>query len=235
MKTGAHFDPHAVRAIIFDIDGTLSDSDDQMVARVERMLRPLRPVLSVDAAHAAARWLVMAAESPGNFLYNLADRLALDSFLIKQLDRASQKRKQRIKQYWIIPGVADMLDRAARRMPLAVVSARDEHSSLAFVHQFHLEPYFKVIVTSQTCEHTKPFPDPLLYAAERLDIAPEHCLMVGDTTVDMRAARLAGMQALGVLCGFGHQRELLRAGAQAIIDSTAQVLDLLENRLTPAE
>ena len=113
-------------------------------------------------------------------------------------------------------------------------SARDEHSSLAFIHQFQLEPYFRVIVTSQTCEHTKPFPDPLLYAAREMRVAPEHCLMVGDTTVDMRAARLAGMQALGVLCGFGTQRELLRAGAHEILDSTAQVLDLLENKLKQA-
>ena len=111
---------------------------------------------------------------------------------------------------------------------------RDEHSSLAFIHQFHLESYFRVIVTSQTCEHTKPFPDPLLYAARQMQVAPENCLMVGDTTVDMRAARLAGMQAIGVLCGFGRQRELLRAGAHEILDSTAQVLDLLENKLKQA-
>jgi len=234
VQTGARLNPDLIRAIIFDIDGTLSDSDDQMVTRVEHMLRPMRVVLPADAAHAAARWLVMAAESPGNFLYNLADRLALDSFLIKQLDRASQKRKQRVKKYWIIPGVADMLDRAAQQLPLAVVSARDEHSSLAFIRQFHLEPYFKVIVTSQTCEHTKPFPDPLIYAARHMRVAPENCLMVGDTTVDMRAARLAGMQALGVLCGFGRQRELLRAGAHEILDSTAQVLDLLEKKLKQA-
>jgi HAD superfamily hydrolase (TIGR01549 family) len=234
MRNGDRLDPDLVRAIIFDIDGTLSDSDDQMVARVTQLLRPLRFALSDDACRAAARWLVMAAESPGNFLYNMADRLSLDSFLIKQLDRASQKRKQRVKKYWIIPGVVEMLARAAQRMPLAVVSARDEHSSLAFIRQFHLEPYFKTIVTSQTCEHTKPFPDPLLYAARQLSVAPENCLMVGDTTVDMRAARLAGMQALGVLCGFGTQRELLRAGAHEILDSTAEVLDLLENRLKRA-
>ncbi len=234
MQTGERINPDLVRAIIFDIDGTLSDSDDQMVARVARLLRPLRIALTDDARRAAARWLVMAAESPGNFLYNMADRMSLDSFLIKQLDRASQKRKQRVKKYWIIPGVAEMLARAAQRMPLAVVSARDEHSSLAFIQQFHLEPYFKTIVTSQTCEHTKPFPDPLLYAARQLRVAPEHCLMVGDTTVDMRAARLAGMQALGVLCGFGTQRELLRAGAHQILDSTAEVLDLLENKLKQA-
>ena len=55
--------------------------------------------------------------------------------------------------------------------------------------------------------------------------------MVGDTTVDMRAAQLAGMQAVGVLCGFGTQRELLRAGANLILESPAELADLIERYL----
>lgn len=219
-----------IQAVIFDIDGTLSDLDDQMVMKVERFLSSFRFLLSESERRTLARWLVMTMESPGNFLYNLADRFSLDSYLIKKLDQLSQRHKQRSKQFRIIPGVESMLRKVAARLPLAVVSARDETSSLAFIHQFHLEPYFQVIVTSQTCLHTKPFPDPLLYAAQRLNVAPESCLMVGDTTVDMRAARLAGMQALGVLCGFGTQRELLRAGAHDLLNSTAEILDLLESR-----
>jgi len=50
--------------------------------------------------------------------------------------------------------------------------------------------------------------------------------MVGDTTVDMRAARLAGMQALGVLCGFGREKELRRAGAHLILPTVADLLTL---------
>jgi HAD superfamily hydrolase (TIGR01549 family) len=232
MQTGAELHPELVKAILFDIDGTLSDSDDQIVARVKKLLTPMRILFSDQTCQATARWLVMAAESPGNFLYNLADRLSLDSFFIKQLDRISKRRKQRVKRYWIVPGVEEMLRSAAARFSLGVVSARDENSSLAFIRQFNLESLFKVIVTSQTCEHTKPFPDPLLYAAQQLGIAPQNCLMVGDTSVDIRAARLAGMQALGVLCGFGSRRELRRAGAHVILDSTEEVIDYLEGRQT---
>ena len=53
--------------------------------------------------------------------------------------------------------------------------------------------------------------------------------MVGDTTVDMRAAKLAGMQALGVLCGFGREKELIRAGADSILPSTADLYKLFSN------
>ena len=106
---------------------------------------------------------------------------------------------------------------------MGVVSARDEKSALAFIGQFELEKYFSVIVTSQTCRYTKPYPDPLLFAAEKLGVEPQACLMVGDTTVDIKAAKLAGMQSAGVLCGFGWRGELERAGADLILDSTADL------------
>lgn len=217
-----------IKVILFDIDGTLSDSDDQMIARVEGWLNPLRLFLSEKKQHQFARWLVMAAESPGNFLYNQADRLDIDGLLVKLLNRRTRRKKHKVKKYWIIPGIEEMLQVMEKHFTMGVVSARDEISSKAFIRQFNLEKYFKVIVTSQTCHHTKPFPEPLLFAAKELNVSPQACLIVGDTTVDMRAAKLAGMQALGVLCGFGTRRELLRAGADLLIDSTAQLPELLE-------
>jgi HAD superfamily hydrolase (TIGR01549 family) len=213
-----------VKAILFDIDGTLSDSDDQMVQGVEQILKPFYD--SKEKRHAAARWLVMAGESPGNFLYNLADRFDLDSLFIQLLNKRTRKKKHRVREYRIIPGVEALLADLAGKYLIGVVSARDERTTLAFLRQFDLEKYFRVVVTSQTCRYTKPFPDPLLYAAECLGVAPGECLMVGDTTVDMKAAAYAGMQAVGVLCGFGGQRELERAGADQIIQTIADLKKL---------
>lgn len=219
-------DTSRIHAILFDIDGTLSDSDDHMVSRLEKIIRFPLFFLNPTRQHALARWLVMAMESPGNFIYNQADRFDLDSLFIRILNQRSRSRKEKKKEHWIIPGIKDMLHALSLHYPLGVVSARDEASSLAFIHQFGLKEFFSVIVSSQTCRYTKPFPDPLIYAADQLGVAPQNCLMVGDTTVDMRAAMLAGMQALGVLCGFGRQAELERAGAHLILPSTADLLHL---------
>jgi len=216
-----------VRAILFDIDGTLSDSDDLMVQNVERFLKPFYFFSTIEKQHSAARWLVMALESPGNFLYNLADRFDLDSLFIRMINDHSKKRKHHVKKYWIIPGVQDLLSDLADKFSMGVVSARDDKSALAFVRQFELEKYFSVIVTSQTCRYTKPFPDPLLFAAEKLGVKPQACLMVGDTTVDIKAAKLAGMQAVGVLCGFGREKELKRAGADVILPATTDLLQII--------
>lgn len=217
-----------IKAVIFDIDGTLSDSDDQMVAKVERLLKPFSFFMTENETHSVSRWLVMAMESPGNIIYNMADRFDLDSLFICILDLRSKKRKHRLKKFQIIPGVKDMLENLSARYPLAVASARDEKTSLAFLNHFELCPYFRVIVTSQSTRHTKPFPDPLIYAAEKMGIPPVNCLMVGDTTVDMRAAKLAGMQAAGALCGFGREKELRRAGADVVFQTTTDVIAALQ-------
>ena len=97
-------DAAKIQAVLFDIDGTLSDSDDQMMKQAEAVLKPLRLFLDEKKRQAAARWLVMAAESPGNTIYSLADRFNLDSLVIKLLDWRTRKRKHRLKEYWLIPG-----------------------------------------------------------------------------------------------------------------------------------
>jgi phosphoglycolate phosphatase-like HAD superfamily hydrolase len=63
-----------------------------------------------------------------------------------------------------------------------------------------------------------------------MGIRAEECLMIGDTTVDIRAAKAAGAQSVGVLCGFGEENELNGAGADLILASTAQLPEILLNK-----
>ena len=122
-----------------------------------------------------------------------------------------------------------MLDYYWGKLPMAVVSARDERTTLQFLKHFDLLPYFEVIVTAQTCKHTKPFPDLVICAAQQLGLEPDQCVMIGDTIVDIYAGKSAGAQTIAVLCGFGSQRELTRAGADLIISSTAEIKTLFES------
>jgi phosphoglycolate phosphatase-like HAD superfamily hydrolase len=111
--------------------------------------------------------------------------------------------------------------------PMAVVSARDEKSTVHFLKQFDLVKYFDIIVTGLSAPYTKPYPHPILFAAEKMGVKPDECLMIGDTTVDMRAGRSAGAQTVGVLCGFGEEEELRRLGADFILKSTSDLEKIL--------
>lgn len=214
-----------VKALLFDVDGTLADSDDVMVARVARLLHPLRFLISAEKAGRFSRKLVMAVETPGNWLLEAADRLAVDHLIARFLERRAARKNAHPLP--VIPGVPEMLAVLHGRFPMAVVSARNNLTTLSFLKAHNLEHFFQEVVTSQTCPRTKPFPDPLLYAAEALGVPIGNCLMIGDTTPDVRAALAAGAQSLSVLCGFGTPKELERAGTQHILASTADLTRLL--------
>jgi HAD superfamily hydrolase (TIGR01549 family) len=214
------------------VDGTLSDTDDYYAQKIARFLP--RSLLR-DPVHTARR-LVMWIESPGNALLGFADRIGMDDEMVALIDWLNRHRKSPLKKYLIVPGVEEMFKRLHGLYPMSVVSARDEKSTMRFLTQFDLSRYFEVIVTGLSVPHTKPYPDPILLAAQEMEVRPQDCLMIGDTTVDMRAGKAAGAQTVGVLCGFGEEDELRRLGADLILNSTGDVSQLLVPDLveTPA-
>ncbi len=211
-----------IKALCFDVDGTLSDTDDYYAQKIA-VFFPRSLVR--DPVHTARR-IVMWVESPGNALLGFADRIGIDDEMVAFIDWLNRHRKSPLKKYLIVPGVEEMLKRLYGRYPMSVVSARDEKSTMRFLTQFDLCKYFDPIVTGLSAPHTKPYPDPILLAAKRMGVKAEECLMIGDTTVDIRAGKSAGAQTVGVLCGFGEEPELNQLGADLILKSTADVTGL---------
>ena len=217
-------DVSLVRAVCFDVDGTLRDTDDQWVERLTQLLRPMAALSKRRDVRLLARKIVMGLEDPGNLAYHLADRLGIDNLAATASNRLGKRRRRFPgKIHPMIPGVQEALNKLRQRYPLAIVSARGESETRSFLDTYQLTPLFQIIVAGQTCRHTKPYPDPVLWAAQQLDLPPSACLMVGDTTVDIRAGKAAGAQTVGVLCGFGEEIELRRAGADLILDSTSEL------------
>ncbi|MBC8333228.1 MAG: HAD family hydrolase [Anaerolineae bacterium] len=214
-----------IRALCFDVDGTLSDTDDQFVHKVAKNLQPLKFLFPNNDPHPFARRFVMTVESPGNFLFGIPDQLGFDSTLAKMGDSLyALGLGKDPKPFLLIQGVQQMLAQLGEAYPLAVVSARGERSTGWFLDQFELRHYFRCIATAQTCRYTKPHPDPIEWAARQIGVAPHECLMIGDTTVDILAAKAAGAQSVGVLCGFGEKDELVEAGADLILEQTAELV-----------
>jgi len=222
------FERNRLRAICFDVDGTLRDTDDQFVMRLARLISPLAFLTRKHQPKDLARRIVMAIENPGNSLFSLSDRLGIDGLLNRIGD-------------WIyhpsptgppatapmIEGTYEMLSRLQQEFSLAIVSSRGQKVTMDFLNQHGLSPFFKFVATSQTCQHTKPWPDPIYRAAQEMDVPIHACLMVGDTIVDIQAGKACGAQTAGVLCGFGEEVELRAAGADLILDSTTDLLAVL--------
>jgi N-acetyl-D-muramate 6-phosphate phosphatase len=217
-----------IQALCFDVDGTLRDTDDQMVQQLSSLLKPLRFLLPGQNTQVFARQIVMTLDEPGNFVKGLTDNWGIDGPLARLGDRFGKPCDQpKTRPPLIVPGVRELVAALSRRYPLAIVSARGQRTTQIFLDCHELTPFFQIVVTGQTCEHTKPYPDPILFAAKWMNVPPEQCLMIGDTTVDIRAGRAAGSQTVGVLCGFGQEAELRRAGADLILPTTAALAEHL--------
>ena len=218
-------DTARIRAICFDIDGTLCDTDDAYVARFANLMRFLPPASRVRWA----RRLVMQLETPGQFIFGLPDRFGLNPILFVATQWLRQHFSSKtLKTYALVPGASACVAACARRYPLAAVTTRFEPVAKSLLDHGELTPHFHVIAAALTTRHTKPYPDPILWAAQQMGVPPESCLMVGDTTVDMLAGKAAGAQAVGVLCGFGEEAELRKSGADLIVPTTADLLSYLK-------
>ena len=221
-------DPGRVCAILFDLDGTIADSDDTAVQRLAALLRPFFSLRKIHNERKSARRLVMAAETPLNAFLSFLDRYSLDEWIHPLSNALHHLRGEtEIRDARLIPGVAEALDRLTARYPLALVTAREKYGADALQRALQIQAFFRCVATAGTCRRSKPHPAPVLWAADRLGLAPRDCLMVGDTPVDIRAGCAAGTQTVGVLCGFGERDELLRAGADLVLDSTADLPGVL--------
>lgn len=221
-------DVNRIQAICFDVDGTLRDTDDQYVyllAKSMGFIRFFHPDFDPDRL---ARWLVMKTETPVNFLYGIPDLLGVDDEIAAVTERlhASAMIKSS-RHFLVIPGIQEALAQLASFFPLAVVSARGRRGTMEFLQHTHVAHYFKAVATAQTVHRTKPHPAPVVWAAQQMAVSPHRCLMVGDTTVDILAGQRAGAQTVGVLSGFGERSELVRKGADLILDSAAALPVLL--------
>ncbi|MHB8806225.1 MAG: HAD family hydrolase [Anaerolineaceae bacterium] len=218
-----------IEAIFFDIDGTLSDSDDQIIEEIVKRMRFLHFLWKDPLLRKFARGSVSLSMAFFNSAFHIVDSLGLDNFIAKTFPhRHVQNKDDFEKDINLITGVEKMIAILHARYRLGIVSARSEPGVLHFLKQFSLEKYFDVVVAAQTCYYTKPFPHPLLYAAEVVKVLPEKCLMVGDTMVDIVAGKAAGMKTIGVLCGFGTLKELRKAAADFILASPAELISLLD-------
>jgi phosphoglycolate phosphatase len=208
----------AIDAVLFDLDGTLVDSLADIAAAMNHALAAHgRPPHGADRYRAAigggAVDLVaklVAAPEPG-----LRDAV-LRGF------------RARYDAHLVVatapyPGVVAMLDAlAARRVPLAIVSNKPE-AWTARMAEAIFPGRFAAVLGQSSARPAKPHPAMLLAAAGALGVAAARCAYVGDTGIDLAAARAAAMLPVGVRWGF-RPDEL--AGAHTL-DHPAELLDLL--------
>jgi len=214
-----------VHALIFDLDGTLADSlTDIAEAMNSALAQHSLPPHPVDAY----RLMV------GNGVTMLATRAigpkASDpALLLSVLDahHAAYQAHAHAKT-WPYPGIDAMLATLVeRKVPMGVLSNKRDALTAGLVAQRFGSVPFLAVRGERDGVPRKPDPTAAFEMALALNVLPANIGFVGDTSVDMKTARAAGMKAIGVLWGFRGREEIEGAGAHHILSKPDELLALI--------
>jgi phosphoglycolate phosphatase len=214
-----------VHAVLFDLDGTLIDSAPDLAGagndmRQARGLAPLpfeqfRPMVG-----AGARGMVGIAlqVGPGDEAF-----IELrDEFLL----RYEQRMTHQTQVFSAMRPVLSAL--LAQGIAWGIVTNKARRFAEPLVHALGLHEHAATVVCGDTTAHAKPHPAPLLEAARQMNLAPQHCIYVGDDLRDVQAGRAAGMRTVAAAWGYlGVGEPIADWGADHVIESPGQLLNLL--------
>lgn len=214
-----------VRAVLFDLDGTLIDSAPDLGAaadkmRIDRGLPSLpyeryRPMAGAGARGMLGVGFGLTPESP--------EFAAMREEFFQNYERCMTERT------YAFEGVAQLIDRLrSAAMPWGIVTNKSMRFTDPLTRQMPLFASAGAIVSGDTTPYAKPHPAPLLEAAARIGLAPEHFVYVGDDERDIIAGRAAGMKTVAACYGYlGASSETLHWQADAQINSPLELLRLL--------
>ena len=212
-------------AVIFDLDGTLLDTIEDLADSMNAALQGEGHV-----AHAIDAYRYFVGDGIENLVRRALPESARDE---ESVNRGKAAMEAEYNKRWNAKsrpytGVPELLDELTQRqIPIAILSNKPEPFTLLAVNEL-LSPWtFFPIRGARPDTPRKPDPTSALVVAEELGVEPAKCLYLGDTDTDMKTAVGAGMYALGATWGFRLGEELLRTGAQTLLDEPMELLELL--------
>ena len=215
---------HTYRAAIFDLDGTLVNSLDDLADSANAMLSSYGfPTHPVDPY----RYFV------GNGSRKLIERCLpkeqgsdpalVDEALARYKEIYAQHTQDRTRPY---DGIQDMLDELQRRhIPLGICTNKHQSAAEDIVNAMFPSGTFQSIMGDQPSLPRKPDPKKVLMIAEKFGVGPSAVAYFGDTSVDMDTAKNAGFFPVGVLWGFRPKEELVEHGAKVLLEKPMELFE----------
>jgi phosphoglycolate phosphatase len=219
-----------IRAVLFDLDGTLVDSVPDLATAVDAMLAELdrepagearvRQWVGNGAQRLVKRALTGAMDTePAPDVFEQAFPRFLDHYARHLTDRSQ-----------LYGGAREAL--AALRgegLALGLVTNKPERYIAPLLGALGIAQDFAVVVGGDTLAQKKPHPAPLLHAARQLGAAPAATAMVGDSRNDVLAARGANMRVICVPYGYNHGEDIQRAEPDALVEDLRDIMGLLKS------
>jgi phosphoglycolate phosphatase len=206
-----------VRAVLFDLDGTLVDSLGDLTDAAnhvrEAFSLPLLSEADVRLKVGKGSRNLLQQVLPG--CSDAAITSALDMFL-------DYNRKHIAEKSHLYLGTLDTLHNlAASDIRMAVITNKNEDLCLLLLQDLGINKLFECVCGGDTYPERKPSPLPLLKTAEKMGVPPKECIMVGDSINDVESGQRAAMMTIACTWGYGNMAEL--TGADRIVRTPTEL------------
>ena len=211
-----------IRAVLYDFDGTLADSTDLIMRCYRHTMRTHLGEVPPDDD-----WL----SGFGMTLESQIARFARDAAEVEAMLDTYRGYQNSIHDELLrpFPDAAETVAELERRgYGLAIVTSKHRRSALRGMELCGIVSHFEVIVTPEDVAEPKPHPEPVLFALEKLGVAPGEALFVGDSPHDIAAGRAAGTRTAAALWGPFARDVLEKARPDALLRAQRDVLALLD-------
>ena len=183
-----------IKAVLFDFDGVIANTLTYHVQAWQQVFLPfdIKITLTDIASEEGRKALEIAHQ------ISKKKSLKLSSHKLQQLTNRKREIYRQITKATIYPEITDFIKKLIRKpLKLGLVTGSVIPNILCVVGKNFLR-YFQVIITSEDVKKCKPDPESYLLAANKLNIAPEHCLVIENAPLGIKAAKEAGMNCAAV-------------------------------------
>ncbi len=219
-----------IKAAVFDLDGTTADTLENLAfcantVTAEYGITPAETEKFRYFVGDGSRVQIRRLLTFKGKYHGAEDDQFLDEVFRKYLAFFLDHCADGVRPYDGVPELLKELN--ARKIQCVVFSNKPHEQACKVVSSIYPEGTFAEVLGQTDSYPRKPDPAGALRLAEKLHVLPEECLYIGDTNTDMLTGRNAGMHTVGVLWGFRDREELEKAGADIIVSSPAEILDLI--------
>ena len=216
-----------IKAVLFDLDGTLVNSIDDLADSVNHALTEYG-----FSTHETEKFKYFIGDGMAKLIERVLPEDKKDADLQKSvLDTFMNRYRSHFADKTVAyEGIAELIKALSEQnLKLAVISNKAQDMAVEVTLKVLSDLKFDIICGKREGYPTKPDPTLTLEIIDELGVKPENCVFVGDSGMDMAVAKNAHTLSIGVLWGFRTESELLENGADYIVNHPSKIKEIIDN------